>query len=139
MGKSRLFLARGRRSRVRGTAVRVVVSIGLAAFALAACEPESERLGNVTTRPGGPDAVEVVAENTAFTPDSLRLEADQQVTVEITNEDDSVHDFAIEGLGLNTGPIEPGDVATATFVVPDSPTEFVCTFHSGMTGDIVAY
>jgi plastocyanin len=90
----------------------------------------------VTTGPGDPDAVEVVAENTAFAPDSLRLEAGQEVTVEITNEDDSVHDFAIERLSLNTGPIEPGDVATATFVVPDSPTDFACTFHPGMTGDI---
>jgi hypothetical protein len=27
-------------------------------------------------------------------------------------------------------------VATATFTVPEGTTEFVCTFHSGMTGTI---
>jgi hypothetical protein len=29
-------------------------------------------------------------------------------------------------------------VMTATFTVPDGPTEFHCTFHPGMTGTIVA-
>ena len=30
-----------------------------------------------------------------------------------------VHDFAIESLDLNTGPIEEGEVATATFAASE--------------------
>ena len=47
-----------------------------------------------------------------------------------------VHDFAIESLDLNTGPIEEGEVATATFAASESGAEFVCTYHSDMTGRI---
>jgi hypothetical protein len=47
-----------------------------------------------------------------------------------------VHDFAIESLDLNTGPIEEDAVATATFTAPESGAEFVCTYHSDMTGRI---
>jgi|GEM_PF-2374157 len=50
--------------------------------------------------------------------------------------DGMVHDFAIESLDLNTGPIEEDAVATATFTAPESGAEFVCTYHSDMTGRI---
>jgi plastocyanin len=42
----------------------------------------------------------------------------------------------IEAADLNTGTIEPGAVATATFTVPEGSTEFKCTFHRGMAGTI---
>ncbi len=47
-----------------------------------------------------------------------------------------VHDLAIESLDLNTGPIDEGDVATATFTAPEGGAEFVCTYHSDMTGRV---
>jgi plastocyanin len=71
-----------------------------------------------------------------FRPSILRLKAGDRVTVEVSNKDDTPHDFAIELMDLNTGIIEPGESATATFTVPESSTEFVCTLHSGMTGRI---
>jgi plastocyanin len=46
------------------------------------------------------------------------------------------HDFAIEAADLNTGTIQAGAVTAATFTVPEGTTEFVCTFHRGMTGTI---
>jgi plastocyanin len=71
-----------------------------------------------------------------FTPATLKLPAGKEVTIEITNTDDRAHDFAIEAADLNTGTIEAGAAATATFTVPGGTTEFVCTFHRGMTGTI---
>lgn len=38
---------------------------------------------------------------------------------------------------LNTGTLEPGEVATVTVVVGDQPIQYICTFHDGMKGTIV--
>jgi plastocyanin len=54
----------------------------------------------------------------------------------VTNDDSVAHDFAIESLDLNTGTVSGGEVANATFTVPDRGVEFVCTFHPDMTGRI---
>ena len=85
-------------------------------------------------RPGHGDAAKIEAvDGDRFTPKSLELPAGEAVTIEITNADDRAHDFAIEAADLNTGTIQAGAVATATFTVPEGTTEFVCTFHRGMT------
>ena len=118
------------------------VSIYLAAVAavsvvlLAACKPSSEPSGEVSQGPAGEEAVEVVAKGKAYIPDTLELEAGQMVTVEVSNQGDDPHDFAIGELDLNTGTIGPGEVATATFTVPVGGAQYVCTYHSGMSGQI---
>jgi plastocyanin len=108
----------------------------VAAFvALTGCGAEAS--GNVSAGPGGPDAVPVVAFDNRFEPERLELPASDEVEVEITNEGGTTHDFTIEGLDLSTGPIEPGEVATATFTVPSGETTFVCTLHGGMEGSVM--
>jgi plastocyanin len=113
----------------------ILAAAGALVIGGAACA-SSEPVGNVAAGPARDKALEVVADNTSFSPGALDLPRGKKVTVEIHNEDDTAHDFAIESLDLNTGTIEPGKVATATFVVPRGPTEFICTYHSGMTGTI---
>ena len=71
-----------------------------------------------------------------LTPETLSLTAGDEVTVEVANDDSAAHDFAIESLDLNTGTVESGEVANATFMVPGEGVEFVCTFHPDMTGRI---
>jgi hypothetical protein len=58
----------------------------------------------------------------------------QEVQVEIHNEGSGTHDFTIETLDLSTGPIPSGEVANATFTVPEGETPFECTLHPGWTG-----
>jgi hypothetical protein len=58
------------------------------------------------------------------------------VTVQITNDGEATHDFAIDDLDLSTGPMEPGTVMTAEFTVPDGTGTYRCTIHSGMGGEI---
>ena len=58
--------------------------------------------------------------------------------VEVRNEGSDDHNFTIDVLNLSTGTIEPGQVKTATFTVPSGTTEYHCTFHPGMRGEIVA-
>ena len=54
--------------------------------------------------------------------------------VEVLNEGSNGHNFTIDALDT----VEPGQVVTATFVVPSGTTEYHCSFHPGMRGEIVA-
>jgi nitrite reductase (NO-forming) len=106
---------------------------------LAACGgggPETS--GDVHQGPGGPDAVKVTMEDVRFGPDSLELPAGSTVEIELTNDGDQAHNFTIEDLDVSSGTVDPGEVVTVTFSVPDGTTTFVCTFHPGMDGEIVA-
>jgi plastocyanin len=124
-------------ARLARWALRAVITVTALGVALAACSNSSDPVGNVASRPATGDAAKIkAADGNRFTPATLELAAGEEVTIEITNTDDRAHDFAIEAAGLNTGTIEAGAVATATFTVPEGATEFVCTFHSGMTGTI---
>ena len=105
--------------------------------ALAACGNSSDPAGNVGAGPAAGDAAKIeAADGNRFTPATLRLPAGEEVTIQITNTDDAAHDFAIGAANLNTGTIQGGAAATATFTVPQGTTEFECTFHRGMTGTI---
>jgi nitrite reductase (NO-forming) len=111
-----------------------VIALGVA---LAACSNNSDPVGNVAAGPATGDAAKIAAvDGDRLTPATLDLPAGEKVTIEITNTDDRAHDFAIEAAGLNTGTIQAGAVATATFTVPEGTTKFECTFHRGMTGTI---
>jgi plastocyanin len=110
--------------------------IGLA-FVLAALTACSrERSGDVQEGPGGSDAIDVVLEDDEFDPDVLELEAGTEVTVEVRNDGSYGHTFTIDSVDLSTGTVEPDQVVTATFEVPSGTTEFHCTFHPGMDGEM---
>jgi plastocyanin len=115
---------------------RLLAVGGIALLGLTACN-SSEPAGDVAQgAASAADSIKVVAAGSSFEPGTLNLEAGEEVTVQVTNDDDMAHDFAIESLELNTGTIEAGEVANATFTVPDEGVEFVCTFHPDMTGRI---
>ena len=122
--------------RLMPAGARLLAVGGIALLGLTACN-SSEPAGDVAQgAAAAADSIKVVAAASSFEPETLNLEAGEEVTVEVTNDDDMAHDFAIESLELNTGTIEAGDVANATFTVPDEGIEFVCTFHPDMTGRI---
>ncbi len=124
-------------ARLARWALRAAITVTALGVALAACSNSSDPVGNVASRPATGDAVKIQAvDGDRFTPATLDLPAGEEVTIGITNADDRAHDFAVEAAGLNTGTIQAGAVATATFTVPEGTTEFVCTFHRGMTGTI---
>jgi nitrite reductase (NO-forming) len=122
---------------VRSRILARVVAVTVLGVALAACSNSSDPVGSVASGPATATAAKIAAaDGNRFTPATLELPAGEKVTIEITNTDDAAHDFAIEAAGLNTGTIQGGAVATATFTVPEGTTEFKCTFHRGMTGTI---
>ena len=111
----------------------LVVVGALAAAGLAACS-SSEPAGDVAKGPAGGEATALTIKGMKFEPSTLRAKTGEEIMVEVNNEDDTAHDFAIESLDLNTGTIEAGEVSTATLTVPEGGLEFVCTFHSDMKG-----
>ena len=113
-----------------------VIVLVVTVVALTGCA--RERSGDVHEGSAGSDAVEVVQDDDDFEPEALHLEAGTEVDVEVRNEGSNDHNFTIDALDLSTGTIEPGRVMTATFVVPNGTTEYRCTFHPGMRGEIVA-
>ena len=124
-------------ARLAKWALRAVITVTALGMALAACSNSSDPVGNVAAGSATGDAAKIQAVGgDRFTPKTLELPAGEAVTIEITNTDGRAHDFAIEAAGLNTGTIQGGAVATAAFTVPEGTTEFVCTFHRGMTGTI---
>lgn len=119
----------------RSAALAALVVV--AALAAAGCSGGAEASGDVADGPGSADAVGLVAVDSEFEPITLELPAGERVEVEVTNEGAATHDFTIDELQLSTGPIGGGAVATASFVVPDGETAFVCSLHAGMDGTIV--
>lgn len=112
-----------------------VIVLVLALVALTACS--RERSGDVRDGEAGEDAVEIALRDDEFAPDVLELEAGTDETVEVRNDGSSGHNFTIDSLDLSTGTVEPGQVVTATFEVPEGTTGYHCTFHPGMDGGIV--
>ena len=124
-------------ARLAQWALRAVITVTALGMALAACSNSSDPVGNVAAGPATGNAAKIqAADGNRFTPKTLKLPAGEKVTIEITNTDDRAHDFAIEAADLNTGTIQAGAAATATFTVPEGTTKFKCTFHRGMTGTI---
>ena len=118
----------------RSTASAALV---LAAIFLGACGREVAASGNVTQGAASGDAVKVVARDNDFVPAEIKGKAGEEIAVEVTNSGDSPHNFVLKDLDVSSGTLESGKVATVKFVMPGTPTEFVCTFHGGMTGELV--
>lgn len=114
----------------------VVILAVAALMVLGGCA--RERSGEVREGRAGADAIEVELQDDDFSPDVLHLEAGTEVQVEVRNEGSSGHNFTIDALDLSTGTVEPGQVVTATFEVPNGTTGYRCTFHPGMNGEILA-
>lgn len=114
----------------------LILAIIAAAFALAACGGDIPASGDI--KPGSADgeAIEVVALDNEFEPAILEMEPGTQVTIEVDNQGEISHNLVIDELDLSTGTLEPGEVATATFIVPDTTVTFYCSFHRGMNGEL---
>lgn len=104
---------------------------------LGACAQEVAASGDVTQGAATGDAVKLVALDNEFRSDEIKGRAGEEVTVEVTNNGDAPHNFVIEDLDVSSGTLESDKVATVKFVMPDAKTEFVCTFHGGMKGELV--
>lgn len=120
---------------LRRLSMRLAAAL-LAAGLLAACGGGVAKTGNVKSGKAAGDAVKIEAGDNFFKPEKVSLSPGDEVTVEITNSGDRPHDWTVDEPNVSTGVMAAGDVANATFTVPDDDVKFVCTLHNGMEGTI---
>ena len=77
-------------------------------------------------------------QDNAFAPATIHVTAGAPTEFELRNDGQTNHNFTSTALGVSTGPLKPGDVATLTVTVPAGTTQFVCTWHDGMTISVEA-
>jgi plastocyanin len=119
----------------RRVSVRLAAAL-LAAAALAACSGGVAKTGNVKSGRATGEAVKIEAGDNFFKPEKITLNPGDEVTVEITNAGRQPHDWTVDEPKISTGVMAAGEVANATFTVPDGDVKFVCTLHNGMDGTI---
>ncbi|MDP3990923.1 MAG: cupredoxin domain-containing protein [Candidatus Nealsonbacteria bacterium] len=78
----------------------------------------------------------------SFNPDSISVNAGEQVRVIFKNVGGAVHNFVIQDLGIGTGTIGPGQTDTVEFTAPIAGAYvFICSVPghaiSGMSGDLL--
>lgn len=113
-----------------------VAAVTALALGLAACGGDDEPTTAEPATPEataeapdeGPPPVAMVDNN--FGPSMLTVAGGQEVTIDLRNNGQNSHTFTIDELGVDTGIVEPGEEASATFAVPESgEIEFYCTVH----------
>ena len=133
---------------MRVSRLLVLLCLGLLlALGTVACGDDGED-GSTTTQENEPQedapegeetgapSREIVASNFAFQPSEIEVESDSDVTMTFTNEDDTAHSFTSEELGVDVV-VEGGSSGEVAFTAPESGSvDFVCKFHSSMTGTV---
>lgn len=114
----------------------IAAAIVGAGLLLGACRPSSEPSGDVGSGAVADPTFSLIALDDFFHDRTLNAKAGEEIIVQIRNEGDSPHEFAIPALDLSTGTIDPGDVAHARFEMPRDGVEFECRYHDGMRGRI---
>jgi plastocyanin len=121
--------------------VRVAALALLGALFLAACgDDNGGSSSNGGSGDGGSDSggqtVEVTAADFAFDPTTIEAEAGEEITVNLTNGDDTEHSFTIDDPAVETE-AAGGESAEVTFTAPDSSVEFYCEYHpEQMRGEV---
>lgn len=115
----------------------------VAALSLSACGG-SDDAAESGSASGSADAagstIELSGIDNEFEPTELEVVAGEEITVNFTNDGETVHTFTSDELGFDTGNVEGGDSKTVTFTAPEEEVEFVCTIHADsddMVGTIV--
>jgi plastocyanin len=130
---------RNRRLLIGAGIVVVLVLIGGAIAAMVLAGGLGEKAaGDLQAGPGGPGSTAIVMHDNSFEPATVQVKAGAPTAFQLTNGGAANHNFTNSALGVSTGPMKPGDVATLTVAVPAGTTQFICTWHQGMTISVEA-
>lgn len=116
---------------------------------VASAEPSSDTSATGSTTTGGSEAsttINLTAKDTKFDQSTITVPAGQQITINFTNDDDVIHNFAVydkpDGNELYTGDLFKGPDVTKsdTFTAPATPGNyyFQCDVHPDqMNGTLI--
>jgi plastocyanin len=105
--------------------------------------PEATAVSTATeTAGGGSDTptINLSAVDIAFDLKEIEASADTEFTITITNNGQAEHDFVIDELGVDSGPIAAGESVTVTINAPAGEYTFYCSVpghrQAGMEGTL---
>lgn len=111
-----------------------VLALGLL---LSACSSDNGGSSGDTSSPaatgGGGGGTTIVAQDFAFSPDSVDVSAGQ-VTLTVENKDSTEHTFTLDDDSSNTD-LPPGETVTVTLDL-SSTVGWHCSIHPSMTGTL---
>jgi len=88
---------------------------------------------------GGGSSVSVGLGAFVFLPDSISASAGE-ITVDVKNEDGTVHNFEIEELGVASGDLDPDGSTSVTFTAEAGTYKYICSTpghkEAGMSGTL---
>jgi plastocyanin len=122
---------------------RLLLTIGLVAIAAISAACSSAAAQPLAGGPVDPSGTTIVARDMAFSPSTVEIAADKNVTIHFDNQDSAPHNVAIYKDANASEKISIGDVVSASKadqVVPPLAAGtyfFRCDVHTNMTGTIV--
>jgi plastocyanin len=91
--------------------------------------------GEPPAGPDGPPPLQIEAEDNSFSNEELRAPADQEVTLELANNGDSLHNWVIPDEDVTMELVPGGETGTTTFTLAAGEYEYICEVHpQEMTG-----
>ena len=116
-------------------AFRLLAALFSIAFLMAACSSDDDGTdGSTDTGGGGSDQTITIADFT-FDPSSLTVPSGEDVTIEVTNEDDAEHSFTLDDDSVSQD-VEGGESQTITINLTEG-IGWHCEYHPDtMTGTI---
>lgn len=122
----------------------IAAALAVAVFSVAtACGSNSSSSssgasGGGTIDVSGQSSTSMSAEDFSFTPSALGGTADQELTISLTNDGTTAHNFSIDDQDIDVT-LQPGDQQDIDVTLPSSGSvQFYCSFHqaSGMVGTL---
>jgi plastocyanin len=122
---------------------RLLLTLGLVAIAAISAACSSAAAKPLPAGPVDPSGPTIVAKDMAFSPSTVEIAANKNVTIHFDNQDSAPHNVAIYKDASAAEKISVGDVVSASKadqVVPALAAGtyfFRCDIHTNMTGTIV--
>ena len=128
---------------MRKHAFRVLATVFAVALLMAACSSDDGTDGSTdgstdTTTPssggGGAEDQAITIADFAFDPNTLTVPSGQDVTIELTNQDDVEHNFTLDDDSVSQD-VEAGEDSSVTINVTEE-IGWHCKYHPTMTGTV---
>ncbi len=124
----------------------ILLGIAILAFGAVACSSDDggsdsggSSSGGGSSASGGGSSASVALGRFVFNPDSITVSAGE-VTIDITNEDGSPHNFVVEDLDVESDTLDPDGSTSVTFTATAGSYEIICSIsghkEAGMVGTL---
>jgi len=118
---------------MRKHAFRLLATVFSVALLLAACSSDDGTDGSTDTGDGGGDETMTIADF-AFDPNTLTVPAGEDVTIQVTNDDDVEHSFTLDDDSVSQD-VEGGETQAVTLNLSEG-IGWHCEYHPEMTGTV---